>query len=621
MRLLNASTVELHEFAETEVPRYAILSHRWGEQEVSMQELTTLGAGRTHNSRGYTKIKRACALAKHYELQYIWIDTCCIDKTSSAELSEAINSMYHWYAQSVLCFAHLADIELRPLVPAHHEDSVDSECCAGSKSFVDSEWFRRGWTLQELLAPVNLLFFDANWQEIGMRSALAPHITEATKIAPDFLRQERDIHEASIAQRMSWASLRKTTRVEDIAYCLMGLFDVNMPLLYGEGKKAFLRLQQELIRNYNDESIYAWEISRDRESGELTGMLATEPTCFANSGRIVSIELPGMRQMPFSITNRGIAMKLPSMLERDKKKADYRSIVPILSVSDRILGVNKRMLGVNKRFRDADGYEIPMACANAEDVHKPMRLCIVEAANGSYVREHPMGGLTYFPDCSAQGLDTRTFHVALSPSHQYSLSRWRDNAVLKIPEWVTVLLRPAAQAVLRPLGTNWGDEKLYFVRAGPRLWQYRMWGKDNKVDFQYKERQSIRLVYKDNKIGLHIHDICQMNGCKEYWNTRMTTSKSLANTSTTSSTSSPGENACEQDQNSADREGLPVSIGDPLWDECTYIDWGECQSRPVDDGNFLWLSTRILDGRGMREWILDFDISPLDRREVFLRRD
>lgn len=377
MRLLNASTIELHEFfAEVQVPRYAILSHRWGEEEVSMQELKTFRPDSAQQSRGYTKIKRACALAERYELEYIWIDTCCIDKTSSAELSEAINSMYRWYAQSVLCFAHLDDIELRPLSDVT------------SKRFSNCEWFRRGWTLQELLAPKTVLFFDANWQEIGTRSALAPYVTEATKIAPEFLRQERDVHDASIAQRMSSASLRITTRTEDIAYCLMGLFGVNIPLLYGEGKKAFLRLQQELIRNDSDESIYAWAFSIwDTIPGGMSRMLASEPELFRRSGRIVSIELPSMRQTPFSITNRGIAMTLPSLFRNEKKTGNDLSIPHKL---------DKKMKG---------GYEIPMACADLDDIHSPLRLCIKEDTNDSYARDHTICGFTFFTNYNVNGLE------------------------------------------------------------------------------------------------------------------------------------------------------------------------------------------------------------------------
>ena len=568
MRLLKASTIELHEFVGDRVPEYAILSHRWGEEEVSMQELKTMDPGSTHTSKGYTKIKRACALAEYYDLEFIWIDTCCIDKTSSAELSEAINSMYRWYAWSKLCFAHLADIELRP---AGH---------LASKRFVYSEWFGRGWTLQELLAPTNLLFFDADWQEIGTRSALVPLIAGATQISPEFLRQEKDVHDASIAQRMSWASSRTTTRVEDLAYCLMGLFDVNMPLLYGEGEKAFLRLQEELISNHRDESIYAWEaIDSGRPSSNLSGMLASEPKCFVRSGRIVSIELPGMRQTPFSMTNRGIAMTLPAEAMKGGR------------------------------------YDVPMACASMEDLRAPLRLCIKEDANGSYARVHSHEGLTFIPsNHNMRNLRMETLHVSLSSSHRYlrrDLKSTSDHYLLIIQ------LRPAARQVLR-LVNHPGAMRL---ANGSLVWQRTFSAAaDFVVQFLYKERQSIHLVLRDDKIALHIVDICQTNGC-EYFYKEITASESMCNTRTLSNTIPPSQTLYEQGPSLAGGMLSPITAGKCLLDNCTFTDWGGCQSRPLSDGKFLWLSTRVLgeyDGDWIfKDYVLDFDISTIDRRTVF----
>ena len=600
MRLLKVSTIELHEFAENRVPKYAILSHRWGEEEVSMPELKTMGAGSTHNSKGYTKIKRACALAEHYGLEYIWIDTCCIDKTSSAELSEAINSMYRWYAQSVLCFAYLADILLQPLP------------YGSSTRFKDSEWFLRGWTLQELLAPKNLLFFDADWQEIGTRSALAPYITEATKIASKFLRQEIDVHKASIAQRMSWASFRSTTRVEDIAYCLMGLFDVNMPLLYGEGRKAFLRLQRELISNYSDESIYAWVPSSWHPSGDdLTGMLASEPRCFALSGSIVSTELSGMRQTPFSITNRGISMTLPSLCGKKKKLEVY---------------LRSERLGV----RIPGAYQIPMACANVDDIEAPLKLYLREYTDGSYARDHVRDdvryGLGYFTKYSTEGLKWKTFHVSLSsPCPQPQLSSYRHYPAPGLyPSFdggrVILRMRPVAQVELRFLGTN---GEVHSISEEPNLWQCKFVAWDFILDFQYKDRRLIHLKCNGGEVSLHVEDICEVNGCKEFG---VKQTVLLANTSIRITTSHLFNQPCEQEESSADHEKLISALPQRtdrvcggLWDDCTYTKWGGCQSRPLGDGKILWLSTRILDeglGKGSDEHILDLDISTIDRRSV-----
>ncbi|KAE9374308.1 HET-domain-containing protein [Stipitochalara longipes BDJ] len=263
MRLLNASTLKLHEFFGDSIPPYAILSHRWEEQEVTFQDLQD---GRGHRMKGWSKIIGCCQQAVEDGFEYAWIDSCCIDKSSSAELSEAINSMYSWYEAAVLCYAYLSDVR----ISSHYFDSREYP-------FSCSQWFTRGWTLQELLAPEMVIFFDMHWKEIGTKATLANDIKTITGI--DDLNA---IHSASVAQKMSWAARRETTRIEDRAYSLMGLFNVNMPTLYGEGERAFLRLQQEIIRTTEDQSIFAWT-SHQRWSG----LLARSPSSFIDSGDIL----------------------------------------------------------------------------------------------------------------------------------------------------------------------------------------------------------------------------------------------------------------------------------------------------------------------------------------------
>ncbi|KAK1510403.1 HET domain-containing protein [Colletotrichum costaricense] len=245
MRLLNVETRRLQEFFG-EVPRYVILSHTWGNDEVTFQDLDRPDHTK---KRGYTKIDGICCLAARNGFKWVWVDTCCIDKTSSAELSEAINSMYKWYKDSSTCCAYLEDVQ-----QGDDPSSFDRQLC-------NSRWFTRGWTLQELLAPETVEFFDAAWENLGTRSSLAPKIESITKIPTDFLERNEEspaIRSAKIAMRMSWAARRQTTRVEDIAYSLLGIFDVNMPLLYGEGEKAFERLQIEIMKQSSDDSILAW---------------------------------------------------------------------------------------------------------------------------------------------------------------------------------------------------------------------------------------------------------------------------------------------------------------------------------------------------------------------------
>jgi hypothetical protein len=188
-------------------------------------------------------VKGICILAREYGLQYAWIDTCCIDKSSSAELSEAINSMFAWYRKAAVCCVYFSDVDM----------SIEEE-----PQLEQSRWFGRGWTLQELIAPRKLDFFDCNWNQIGSKSDLKELLYRVTNIDPAVL-DGGDVSAVSVGRRMSWASSRKTKRAEDGAYCLLGLFDVNMPLLYGERDKAFVRLQEEVLKHSNDSSILAWQ--------------------------------------------------------------------------------------------------------------------------------------------------------------------------------------------------------------------------------------------------------------------------------------------------------------------------------------------------------------------------
>ena len=192
------------------------------------------------------KIRDACAVARADGYRYIWIDSCCIDKTSSSELSEAINSMYQWYAHAGVCYAFLADVPAK----ADHDR-------AGSR-FRRSRWFARGWTLQELIAPLHVVFLSKDWVDLGSKHTRAGLVREITGIAYNALLHVEPLDKFSVAQRLSWACGRQTTRVEDQAYSLLGIFDINMPSLYGEGHRAFRRLQEEIMRRIPDQSLFAW---------------------------------------------------------------------------------------------------------------------------------------------------------------------------------------------------------------------------------------------------------------------------------------------------------------------------------------------------------------------------
>lgn len=272
MRLIDVKSLALITFLEDQTPEYAILSHTWGaaEEEVTFQQMSSLSESPDQNDtatwrvkllskNGFVKIREAAILAQKDGLQYLWVDTCCIDKTSSAELSEAINSMYRWYQASAVCYAYLSDVG-----PELFDEDSDGQPVSSSELLTrwdmqgytsysgPGRWFKRGWTLQELIAPRIVRFYAKDWSLIGEKSPKSlfwPILLRESMVDESVLNGHSQVKEVTVASRMRWASKRKTSRPEDMAYCLLGLFDVNMPLLYGEGgPQAFLRLQEEIIK-------------------------------------------------------------------------------------------------------------------------------------------------------------------------------------------------------------------------------------------------------------------------------------------------------------------------------------------------------------------------------------
>lgn len=332
MRLLNTSDLRLYEFYDAKIPGYAILSHTWGDEEISLQMLEN---PESQQLDGYTKIKRCCDLALSQGWKYVWIDTCCIDKTSSADLSEAINSMYKWYENAQVCYVYMADV------------SANNE----HLPFRKSRWFFRGWTLQELLAPWTVVFYDSNWNDIGTKWGLIDDISHTTGITHD---QIIDHKRANIAAKMSWAAQRRTTRLEDNAYSLLGLFDINMPLLYGEGSKAFMRLQHEILLTHeDDESIFAW---MDTESHHC-GLLARSPAAFSLSGNIQSVKNPNSEIEPPSVSKRLLTMTgLDSILgNQPQDSARYTTRPsPCIILNCVQEGFDQNIIGIELTDQDQD---------------------------------------------------------------------------------------------------------------------------------------------------------------------------------------------------------------------------------------------------------------------------
>ncbi|OAG00856.1 HET-domain-containing protein [Paraphaeosphaeria sporulosa] len=230
--------IVFHETTSSDVPAYAILSHTWGKEEVLFQDIeANADMSKTVSKAGWRKIEFCMKQAAADGLRYFWIDTCCINKKNAVELSAAINSMFRWYQNAARCYVYLSDIP--------KADGMGREI-AWKDAFRMSRWFTRGWTLQELIAPRLVDFFSSEGERLGSKLLLEPEIHEITGIAKTALRGGA-LSSFSIRERMAWAERRSTTVEEDEAYCLLGIFDISMALIYGERKdQAFQRLEEEI---------------------------------------------------------------------------------------------------------------------------------------------------------------------------------------------------------------------------------------------------------------------------------------------------------------------------------------------------------------------------------------
>jgi heterokaryon incompatibility protein (HET) len=243
MRLLkcgaNGKFSLTEELGDKHLPKYAILSHRWGPpgDEVTFEDFKEECAER---KAGYNKIQFCGEQAVREGLKYFWVDSCCIDKANFTELSKSINSMFKWYRQAASCYVYLSD------VPDPNDPTSTPE-----SAFQMSNWFSRGWTLQELIAPKEVQFFTHTGNLLGDKKSLEQQIHHITGIATEAL-QGKPLSEFSIDERLSWAAKRETTVEEDAAYCMLGIFDIHMPLIYGEGgQKALDRLRRKIQKSSN----------------------------------------------------------------------------------------------------------------------------------------------------------------------------------------------------------------------------------------------------------------------------------------------------------------------------------------------------------------------------------
>jgi hypothetical protein len=370
MRLIDTKTLALKEFFGNQIPHYAILSHTWHEEEVSFQDWADQSSA--SQKKGYKKIFDVCQLAQKHGHGYVWVDTNCIDKSSSSELTEAINSMFKWYQFAQVCYVYLFDV---PSPEAASKSSSSSSSSSSTESsseddgprvavyeseasskvpykvnrrrkrrlkrhpknpgfslfFRKSRWFTRGWTLQELLAPRDVVFYSNDWSFLGTKESLCSDISSITRIEIKYLwrksvsepyiaNSERKfiarsvqyavpLRKSSVCERLSWLSDRTTTRLEDMAYCMLGIFELNMPLLYGEGSKAFTRLQEEIMKVSDDHSLFCWTWDTPQNRG---GFLSEIPSEFRWAYRFVPKQ-EDKRPAPYTFTNAGLSIQLPTL--------------------------------------------------------------------------------------------------------------------------------------------------------------------------------------------------------------------------------------------------------------------------------------------------------------------
>jgi hypothetical protein len=249
---------------------YAILSHTWESEEVTFEDLEK---GRGKNKAGFKKIRFCVDHARSHGYQYCWVDTCCIDKSNQVELNEAIISMFRWYRKAARCYVYLSNVSI-----------TSSECRNGpaelpwERAFRDSRWFTWGWTLQELLAPASVEFFTRDGQRLGDKRSLEQLIHEITSIPISALRGNKVLSRFSIKERFKWARSRQTTREEDWIYCLLGVFAVSMPVLYGEGREyAIRRLRKEIHDSLNVDKLFSTDgVTFEFQAGSAISFTAAQ---------------------------------------------------------------------------------------------------------------------------------------------------------------------------------------------------------------------------------------------------------------------------------------------------------------------------------------------------------
>ena len=322
IRLLNVKNFQFREYDEGNLPAYAILSHVWYNEEKKIELVYDSFESLPRNANGvpqcpkdqnyaksHDKIMKTCQETRKLgegsgkRVDFVWIDSICIDKRNAGERDRAIRSMWRFYGDAACCIVWLQDVEWSK----NNKPRVD-------QAFENARWFSRGWTLQELIAPKIVYFFNRSWDLLGTKWSLAAEITSRTRIERKFLKPEK-ARSATIAQRLSWAAGRNTTEPEDRVYSLFGLFNVDIEVKYGgpnpreeRYRTAFSLMQKEILRDSTDESLFAWR----NPSLKSSGLLAPSIDCFKDSNQIVSYHGNDLRTRSVRIDSAGLHFPAPN---------------------------------------------------------------------------------------------------------------------------------------------------------------------------------------------------------------------------------------------------------------------------------------------------------------------
>lgn len=328
------------------VVKYAIFSHRWlPEGEPTFRDLSD---GEFLDGEGGEKLGAFCQKAVEYGCVFAWADTCCIDKSSSSELDEAIRSMFRWYRNSYICIAYLSD-----------SSSIND--------IGNDPWFTRGWTLQELLAPGKMKFFGAEWIPLTgeendkvdyyQRGILAP-ISAITNIPIKVLREYKPGLD-DITEKLSWASGRRTTRVEDIAYSLIGMLDISLMIAYGEGRRAFFRLMQVIVENTSNHEIFGWK----GQPSAYNSALPAAPSCYPRKVRKHrDTQETSHDDTDFALANGRFRIKvlLVPMKGKSIKEVDEGTTSTVLRLTDPNRTIKDVIVDFGNRLRDAEASDYRM---------------------------------------------------------------------------------------------------------------------------------------------------------------------------------------------------------------------------------------------------------------------